>query len=404
MALTLHTNVGFVTTAPTGDPAGANTTIDGSSVVVKDTSPAGATKITEIGWYRGAGTNTANFEVALYSESAGVAATRLFVDATNSSSAGGWIITTVDWAISASTAYWLGLQMDAHSGSSSVDTATSGGSGADVMTSQTTLANPYGGGALADADGMYAIYAVYTSSIYERSPTTVSATATVNAPTTSYAQVVARSTNTVNVTTLVNTPAKSYVQVNATSPSSVALTVTVNQPTAVGTQSYTRTPDTVTMTSVPNVPTTNYIYVVISSPDVVMLTSTVNLPATSVIEAYTRGPSAVGLSISQDAPTRSYIQVESASPSTLALSLSVNQPTVDHSEGAVTPNVVGLSIAANSPTTSYIYVVGTSPETVGLTITVNNATGSQASTSRLIITYKGRVQYKLSDKVILPLT
>jgi len=130
-------------------------------VVVKDTSPATAEKITEIGWYRGAGTNTSNFEVALYAESAGVAATRLFVDATNSSNVQGWIRTAVDWQISGSTAYWLGLQMDAHSGSSSVDAAASGGSGTDLLTSQTTLANPYGGGAVADADGMYAIYALW---------------------------------------------------------------------------------------------------------------------------------------------------------------------------------------------------------------------------------------------------
>lgn len=164
MALAIGTNVGFVTTAPTADPAGTDTTIDGSSVVVKDTSPAGAIRITEIGWYRGSGTNTANFEIALYSDDGTAAATRIFVDATNSSAAGGWITVTVDWPISASTAYWLGLQMDAHTGSSTVDTATSGGAGTDVRTSQTTLNDPYGGGAVADADGMYAIYALVQTS------------------------------------------------------------------------------------------------------------------------------------------------------------------------------------------------------------------------------------------------
>jgi hypothetical protein len=161
MALALGTNVGFVATAPSTDPAGGDTTIDGSSVVVKDTSPSTAVKITQIGWYRGSGTNTANFEIALYSDSAGVADARLYVDNTNSSSSSGWITVTVDWAISPSTAYWLGLQMDAHTGSSTVDSATSGGSGTDVRTSQTTLNDPYGGGTVADADGMYAIYALY---------------------------------------------------------------------------------------------------------------------------------------------------------------------------------------------------------------------------------------------------
>ena len=116
MAIALGTSSGFVSTAPTADPAGTNATIDGASVVTKHTSPAGATAISEIGWYRGGGTNGANFEIALYADSAGAAGARLFVGNTNSSTSGGWIVTAVDWAISESTAYWLGLQMDAHDG------------------------------------------------------------------------------------------------------------------------------------------------------------------------------------------------------------------------------------------------------------------------------------------------
>lgn len=165
MALVLGTNSGFVTTAPTADPAGTGVTIDGSSVVTKHTSPANAEKITSIGWYRESGTNTANWEIALYSDVAGVPVTRLFVDNTNSTSSNGWLTTAVDWAISPNTAYWLALQMDAHAGSSGVDSAASGGAGSDVMTSQTTLNDPYGGGLLADADGMYAIYALVQLSI-----------------------------------------------------------------------------------------------------------------------------------------------------------------------------------------------------------------------------------------------
>lgn len=164
MALVLGESSGFVTVAPTADPTGSNTTIDGSSCVTKDTSPAGAVKITEIGWYRGSGTNGANFEVALYAADGatvpGEAGTRLFVSNTNSSTSGGWITVAVDWAISASTAYWLGFQMDAHTGNSTIDTATTGGSGSDLLASQTTLNNPYGGGAIAQAAGMYAIYAL----------------------------------------------------------------------------------------------------------------------------------------------------------------------------------------------------------------------------------------------------
>jgi hypothetical protein len=160
VALALGTNSGFVTSAPSADPAESGTTIDGSSVVTKHTSPANAVKITSIGWYRASGTNTANWEIALYADTAGVAAARLFADQTNSTASNGWLTTAVDWDISPSTAYWLGLQMDAHSGSSTVDGAASGGAGSDVLTSQTALNDPYGGGAVADADGMYAVYAL----------------------------------------------------------------------------------------------------------------------------------------------------------------------------------------------------------------------------------------------------
>jgi hypothetical protein len=159
VALALGTNSGFVTVAPTADPAATGATIDGNAVVTKHTTPADAIRITEIGWYRASGTNTANWEIALYSDLAGVPVSRLFVDATNSTSSAGWLATAVDWAVDPSTPYWLALQMDTHSGSSSVDSAASGGAGSDVFAAS-TLADPYAGGTVADADGMYAIYAL----------------------------------------------------------------------------------------------------------------------------------------------------------------------------------------------------------------------------------------------------
>jgi hypothetical protein len=163
MALTIHTNVGFVAVAPTADPDGTAATSDGSSFVVKDTAPTGAVKIVEVGWYKASGTTSSNCQVGLYADSAGVAATRLQVtgDAASGTSAG-WIrFTGLNWTITPSTAYWLGMQHDAHTGTSQIDSASSGGAGIDTRTSQTALTDPYGGGAVSDADGMYAIYAVY---------------------------------------------------------------------------------------------------------------------------------------------------------------------------------------------------------------------------------------------------
>ena len=167
MALTVGTNVGFVTTAPTADPAGTAVTSDGSSFVVKDTSPARALIIKEIGWYKASGSTSSNFQVGLYAANGatvpGEAGTRLYVssDSASGTSAGWKVISDLNWAINGSTAYWIGVQQDAHTLSSQIDSATSGGAGIDTRTSQTALANPYGGGALSDADGMYAIYALY---------------------------------------------------------------------------------------------------------------------------------------------------------------------------------------------------------------------------------------------------
>lgn len=167
MALTLNTNVGFVTTAPTADPVGSNTTSDGSAFVVKDTAPAGAVKITAVGWYKGSGSTSSNTQVGLYAADGatvpGEAGTRLQVTSDQGSgTSAGWInFTGLNWPVTAGTAYWLGMQQDSHTGSSTIDSATSGGSGIDSRSSQTALPNPFGGGALADADGMYAIYAVY---------------------------------------------------------------------------------------------------------------------------------------------------------------------------------------------------------------------------------------------------
>ena len=161
MALALGADSGFVTVAPTAAPTGAgNPTIDGSSMVTKDTSPSTPMRIISIGWYRVAGIDPANFEIGLYSDSAGVADALLSVDATNTSTASGWITVTVNWSISPSTAYWLGLQMDAHTGSSAINRDTSGGSGFDILTGQTALNNPYGGGAVAQPTGMAAMYAL----------------------------------------------------------------------------------------------------------------------------------------------------------------------------------------------------------------------------------------------------
>lgn len=166
MALVIGTNCGFVTVAPTADPDGTSLTIDNLGGTCKFTSPANAAKIIEMGWYAAAATEEANFEVAVYAADGAVvpgeAGTRLHLDSTNAKGTGaGWkVVTGLDWDIDPSTAYWLTMQCDNTATATPIDIATSGGAGYDTIF-VSTLPNPFGGGALQDADGIMAIYAVY---------------------------------------------------------------------------------------------------------------------------------------------------------------------------------------------------------------------------------------------------
>lgn len=167
MALVLGTNCGFVTVAPTADPLDFGITGDDSSGVTKDISPAGAIKITEIGCWCDTATTQANFEVGLYAADGAVvpgeAGTLLYVSRTNAKgTTAGWKRVTVDWDIEPNTAYWLGFQLDNTTPDTYIGRDLSGGMGMDNrIYGQTTLPNPFGGGALGDSDGLLGIYAVW---------------------------------------------------------------------------------------------------------------------------------------------------------------------------------------------------------------------------------------------------
>ena len=170
MALVLGTNVGFVTVAPTADPAGSSSNIDNRAWITRDVSPATAIKIIEMGWYdsSSSGTEESNFEVGLYADDGAVvpgeAGTLLEVSRTNAKGTGaGWhSVTGLDWAINSSTDYWFGVQVDNTATATKIDFASSGGSGADVGNSQSTLADPFGQGALGwGGIGMSSIYVVW---------------------------------------------------------------------------------------------------------------------------------------------------------------------------------------------------------------------------------------------------
>ena len=167
MAFTIGSvTCGFVTSAPTADPGAANIIADDTINVVSDTTPAGAARITEIGWYCDGASEEANFMVGLYASDGtvvpGEAGTLLYSDTTNAKGTdAGWKVVSVDWEISENTRYWIAITMDATATDTSTNRGLSGGSGRDARSGLHEFTNPFGGGALLDADGTVSIYAVY---------------------------------------------------------------------------------------------------------------------------------------------------------------------------------------------------------------------------------------------------
>ena len=166
MALTLGTNCGFVSTAPSADPTDTNAVIDDRSWAIKHTSPATAGRITQVGWWCDTASQEANFELGLYSDAgAGEPEARLEVSATNAKGTGaGWKTATVAWNISPSTVYWIAAQLDNVATATSTNIAGSGGGGSSVKLSQSALPADWGAGDTNDADNMVAIYAVWAVS------------------------------------------------------------------------------------------------------------------------------------------------------------------------------------------------------------------------------------------------
>lgn len=145
MAVVLGTNAGFVTVAPTVNPTGDSQGQDGAARAHKHTTPAGVTKITKIGWYHGNTSNAGNYELGLYAHNVGTDLPGTLLYSTVAADSGtneGWKNQVVDWDISPETIYWLAVQLDAVSGSSTIDFAQTGGR-TSIDVGIFTLQNPW---------------------------------------------------------------------------------------------------------------------------------------------------------------------------------------------------------------------------------------------------------------------
>ena len=168
MALLAGTNCGFVTEAPVADPdGGIPWVLDNTSQAVKDTSPVGATKITEIGWWCDNATPDVNFKVGLYAHDVSLdkPAARLYVDATNAKGAGaGWKTVAVDWDIDPETIYWIAVQLDNTSTTNTDGAGVSGASRYSAVFAESTLLNPWPSSS--QGGNLLAFYALWTGTSY----------------------------------------------------------------------------------------------------------------------------------------------------------------------------------------------------------------------------------------------
>lgn len=165
MAIVVGTNAGFVTVAPTTDPEGGGNTIqDGFASANEHVSPAGNNIITEIGWYASSDTADTNFEVGIYTDGGLVPdAVVGSLSQTNAKGSGiGWKVATgLSIPLSASTTYWIAMQLDDGAGDTTIDFQT-GIADEDLSEkgSQTTLTDPFVSGTTQTADLVKAIYAL----------------------------------------------------------------------------------------------------------------------------------------------------------------------------------------------------------------------------------------------------
>lgn len=171
MGLTLNTNCGFVTTAPTADPAtGLAQTQEAWSSAMKDTAPVGATSVTEIGWWVDNATQEANFDVAIYTHDAGNNRPDDLIGTASTAAKGTsgtlWkSITGLSIPITAGTVYWIGVQLDTTATSTNTERDTVSGSrkAHKYSPGQTALPDPWGVSDQEGADQATAFYAVYAS-------------------------------------------------------------------------------------------------------------------------------------------------------------------------------------------------------------------------------------------------
>ena len=165
MALVKGTNCGFVTVAPTAIPDGAGNLVpDNISTALKDTTPAGDIRITEIGWFSTNATQEANFEVGIYDHNVGDNNPESLLGGVSRTNAKGtdegWkVVSGLDIRLGGGVDYWIAFQLDNTPTGTVLEFDADAGEKTDTIAAQTTLIDTWGVSSTTDA-GLCAIYAV----------------------------------------------------------------------------------------------------------------------------------------------------------------------------------------------------------------------------------------------------
>jgi len=146
MSIVIGTNAGFVSSAPSADPSGGGVfTCDRRSTALQDTTSSGITTITEIGWWCDNATEAADFEVGIYEDDGGAPGDLVSKSTGHAKGTdAGWkSVTGLSISVSASTTYWIAVQLDNTATGTQTDREFSGSANA-YLEFQTELPDPFG--------------------------------------------------------------------------------------------------------------------------------------------------------------------------------------------------------------------------------------------------------------------
>lgn len=199
-------------------------------------------------------------------------------------------------------------------------------------------------------------------------PSLLTATLTLQAPTVSATQNVTVSPALLTLTSSLLAPTVSAAQNVTVSPALLSLTSSLNAPSVSATQNPTIAPALLTLTSSVLAPTVSAAQNVTVSPGLLTLTSSLLAPSVSATQNPTVTPAQQTMTVSLLAPTVSAVRNVTITPSLLTATLTLLAPSVS-AGGAVTvnPSLLTLTSSVLAPTVSTVQNVTVSPSLLTLT-------------------------------------